>query len=446
MFIKEQKFLILGVSKSGYSVAKYLLENQGSCYLYEQLKSPKIDSAMKELTELGAKKVRADEVDNILKEVDVLVISPGIPINHDLAVKAKKLGKRIVGELEFGYLQFNPTMVAVTGTNGKTTTVTLIDEILKGSKIKSVLVGNVGIPLTSKISDVDKDTVCVAEVSSFQLESINAFCPHVTCVLNIAPDHLERHYSMDNYIYLKKRLLRNQRESEYSILNFDDEVVKNFAIGAKSKIIWVSIKNKIDGAYCYNGKIYFKDEYILDSSDLALDGEHNLYNSLFALSVAKLLGVKSDAIVKVLKEFKGVKHRIELIAEKHGVKFYNDSKATNTTSTISAINCMKAPTILILGGYEKGENYFDLFNQVKERGIKEIILTGASRFNMLEVAGKVGLNNITVVATFENAIKIANLLAKPGDSVLLSPACSSYDCFSGYEERGEVFMKTVRDL
>ena len=166
---------------------------------------------------------------------------------------------------------------------------------------------------------------------------------------------------------------------------------------------------------------------------------------LFA-PIAKLLGVKSDAIVKVLKEFKGVKHRIELIAEKHGVKFYNDSKATNTTSTISAINCMKAPTILILGGYEKGENYFDLFNQVKERGIKEIILTGASRFNMLEVAGKVGLNNITVVATFENAIKIANLLAKPGDSVLLSPACSSYDCFSGYEERGEVFMKTVRDL
>lgn len=446
MFIKKQKFLILGVSRSGYSVAKYLLENQGECYLFEQLKSQKIGTAIKELTALGAKVVRHDDVESVLQEIDVLVISPGVPINHDLAVKAKKLRKRIVGELEFGYLQFNPVMVAVTGTNGKTTTVTLIDEILKESMIKSVLVGNVGVPLTSKLAEVEKDTICVVEVSSFQLESINAFCPHISCVLNIAPDHLERHYTMDNYIYLKKRLLKNQRESEYSILNFDDEVVKTFVSETKSKIIWISTKSRIDGAYCNNGKIYYKDEYILDISDLSLKGEHNLYNSLFSICVAKLLGVKNDVIAKVLREFKGVKHRIELIAEKNGVKFYNDSKATNTSSTISAINCMKTPTILILGGSEKGENYFELFNHVKESGVKEIILTGASRFNMLDVAGKVGLNNITVVATFENSIKIANLLAKAGDSVLLSPACSSYDNFSGYEERGEAFVKTVRGL
>ena len=446
MYIKNQKFLILGVSKSGYSVAKYLLENNGRCYLYEQLKSPKIETAIKELTAMGAKIVFQENVDRVLQEIDVLVISPGAPINHELAVKAKKLGKRIVGELEFGYLQFNPTVIAVTGTNGKTTTVSLIDSILKESQIKSMMVGNVGIPLTSKISDVKKDTVCVAEVSSFQLESVNSFCPHISCVLNVAPDHLERHYTMDNYIFLKKRILKNQKESEYTVLNFDDEVVKAFANGIKSKVIWVSLKTRVDGAYCNDGKIYYKDEYILDISAIALKGEHNLYNSLFSVAVAKLMGVKNEIIAKALKEFKGVKHRVEFIAEKNGVKFYNDSKATNTASTISAIKSVNSPIILILGGSEKGEDYIELFKRIKTSSVKEIILTGASRFNMLDSAGKVGLSNITVTSSFENAVKIAGLLSKKGDAVLLSPACASYDNFSGFEERGDAFVKVVGEL
>lgn len=443
MYIKNQKFLVLGVSKSGYSVAKRILQKQGTCYLFEQLKSTNIDESIKELISLGAKRVYQNDVDKIISEIDVLVISPGVPLNHEIAVKAKKIGKRIVGELEFGYLQFIPSVIAVTGTNGKTTTVSLIDYILKENSEKSMLVGNVGIPMTSKLKDVDDDTVCVTEVSSFQLESVSSFCPHIACVLNIAPDHLERHYTMENYVFLKKRILKNQKESEYSVLNFDDAVVKRFSNATKGRVIWVSKKEKVDGAYCLEGKIYYNSEFIMHAKDLSLNGDHNLYNSLFAVAVAKLMGVSTEIIVKSLREFKGVKHRIELIAEKHGVRFYNDSKATNTASTLSAIESIESPIILILGGSEKGENYIELFKKIKSSRVKEVILTGASRFNMLDAANSVGVSNVTATATFDNAVKIANLLSKEGDSVLLSPACASFDCFSGYEERGETFAKMV---
>ena len=228
MYIKTQKFMVLGVSKSGYAVAKYILQNGGFCYLYEDLKSTKIDNFIKELTELGGVRVYPEQIEDVLLKTDVLVVSPGVPINHDIAVRAKKLGKRIIGELEFGCLQFVPPIVAVTGTNGKTTTVSLIDQILKTANKKSLLVGNVGVPITAKVCDADGDTVCVAEVSSFQLETVFSFCPHISCILNLAPDHLERHYTMENYVFLKKRIFKNQRESEYCVLNYDDDKVKSF--------------------------------------------------------------------------------------------------------------------------------------------------------------------------------------------------------------------------
>ena len=236
MYIKSQRFLVLGVSKSGFAVAKYILENGGECYLYEELSSPKIDEALSQLIGLGAIRLNEENVDKILLHIDVLVVSPGVPINHELAIKAKNVGKRIVGELEFGCLQFTPPIIAITGTNGKTTTATLVDAILREQGLKSALVGNVGVPITSRINEVDKDTLCVTEVSSFQLETVNAFCPHVSCILNIAPDHLERHYTMENYIYLKKRIFKQQRESEFTILNYDDKIVKGFCSEIRAKI------------------------------------------------------------------------------------------------------------------------------------------------------------------------------------------------------------------
>lgn len=446
MYIKTQKFLIIGASKSGFAVAKYLTERSADCYVYEEMKTQKVMQAVERLNELGIKNLSREEAEKILNEIDVLILSPGVPINHEFAVKAKQNGKRIMGELEFAYSTFTPLIVAVTGTNGKTTTVTLIDEILERAGVNKQLVGNVGVPMTARLDKIENDTVCVTEVSSFQLESVNAFCPHIACVLNVAPDHLERHYSMENYVYLKKRIFKNQKESEYCVLNFDDQTVKNFFPEIKAKVVWVSTKERVEGAYLSGGKIYYKNEYVIDQADLRLGGVHNLYNSLFALAVAKLLGVDTQEIASVLKSFKGVKHRIELVCEKCGVEYYNDSKATNTASTLSAIECMKKPTILILGGSEKGESYDALFERIKISCVKHVVITGASRFNMLECAGRLGVTDITLTEDLFVGLKIAKMFAQEGDAILFSPACASYDKFSGFEERGEAFCKAVEEL
>ncbi len=446
MYLKTQKFLIMGVSKSGVAVAKYALSRGAQCYLYEELKNAKIDSAISDLINLGARYIPIEKAESALEIIDILVLSPGVPINHPLAVKAKQMGKRIIGEMEFGFLQFSPLTVAVTGTNGKTTTATLIDSILRESEIDSRLVGNVGVPISGVLGDIDKNSVCVTEVSSFQLESMTAFCPHIACILNISPDHLERHYTMENYIFLKKRIFKNQRESEYTVLNYDDQTVRAFSTQTRAKVVWVSVNEKVDGAYMQNGKLYFYDELIMEASELRLKGLHNISNALFAISSAKLLGVQTEKIVNALKSFKGVKHRVELIAEKQGVSYFNDSKSTNTASTLSAIESMQRPTVLILGGSEKGEEYYELFKKIKQSCVLHTVLTGASRFNMLEQAGKVGYTNITLTGDFNFAVKIASIIAQEGDSVLLSPACASFDLFNGFEERGEAFIKAVENL
>jgi len=446
MNVKTQSFLVLGVSKSGYAVADYILKNDGKCFLYEEMQTEKITSSINELVSRGAVFVGIDAVESILPSIDVVVISPGIPINYKIAVRAKELGKRIVGELEFGYLNLSPTIIGVTGTNGKTTTVSLIDAILKEDGKNSFLVGNVGCPLTTELDKMQKDAFLVTEVSSFQLESINAFCPHVACVLNIAPDHLERHYTMENYIFLKKRLLKNLKESEFAVLNYDDEIVKGFSSDTRAKIVWVSVRERVDGAYLNGDTLYYKNQAIIDVQDLSIGGIHNVYNSLFAIGVCSIYGVKPEVIKSALQNFKGVKHRLEFIAEINGVKYVNDSKATNTASTITAIDSMKSPTILILGGSEKGEKYDSLFQKIRLSRVKSVVLTGASRYNMLDSASRQGITEITLTPSFKNAVEIAHMIAEPNDTVLLSPACASFDNFSDFEQRGETFKQIVESL
>lgn len=446
MNIKTQSFLVLGVSKSGFAVAEHILSNGGKCYIYEQLRNDKIQKSIEHLITLGAILINDKDADVIINLIDVVVISPGVPLNHELAVKAKKIGKRIIGELEYGFLRFTPPIIAVTGTNGKTTTVTLIDDILSNNKTKSCLVGNVGVPLTQRLCEIDKERVVVAEVSSFQLETISDFCPHISCVINIKPDHLERHYTMENYIFLKKRIFKNQKESEYTVLNFDDKTVRSFFTQTKGKVVWVSLEEQVEGAYRKDGKLYFYDKMIIEESRLRLKGEHNTCDALFAIACASLMGIDEQVIVQTLENFKGIRHRIEYIAEKAGITYYNDSKATNTASTISALETMSAPTILILGGSEKGEKYEELFEKIKQLGVKHVILTGASRFNMLNVAGKIGYVNLTLTANFEHAVKIASMIAQDGDNVLLSPSCASFDSFNSYQERGDAFRRIVEEI
>lgn len=446
MYISSQKFLVLGASKSGCAVAKKVINEGGVCYVYEQIKNDKTEKAITNLSECGA--IIADDsvIDKVIDEIDVLVISPGVPINHAIAVKCKRKSKRIVGELEFGWSCLKPVTIGVTGTNGKTTTCTMIDEILHQAKKRSFLVGNIGEPITNKLDEINNNSVCVVEVSSYQLESVYSFCPHISCILNVAPDHLERHYSMENYLYLKKRIFKNQRESEYCILNYDDKLLKDCANETRAKVIWVSTTEKVYGAYLQSGYLCYKDQQIINQNDLAMVGIHNVYNALFAIAVAKLLGIDNQTISQALQNLKGVKHRIEHVYTFNGVDYYNDSKATNVASTLSALDCMQKPTVLILGGSEKGEAYNELFEKVKKSPVKHVILTGASKYAMLDCAGKCGYTNVTVTPDFEYAVQISKLLAEEGDNVLLSPACASFDFFNNFEERGDAFTRIVRSF
>ncbi|MBQ3597563.1 MAG: UDP-N-acetylmuramoyl-L-alanine--D-glutamate ligase [Clostridia bacterium] len=443
MYVKNQRFLVLGVSKSGYAVAKTILAKGGNCKIFEQKQSEKISNVIDELVGLGAINVSNLSPEQALEKVDVVVISPGIPINHEISIKAKNAGIRIIGELEFGFLQKMPIIIAVTGTNGKTTTCSMINDVLTECKLEHVLVGNVGTPVTSCLDQINENTICVTEVSSFQLESVNNFCPHVSCVLNLAPDHLERHYSMENYEFLKKKIYAFQTESEYCLLNYDDLTVRQFASSCKAKIVWVSLKEKVDGIYVEEGKVFYNDLYICAVEDLAVRGIHNLYNAIFCLGACLVLGLDKESIVKGVKEFKGVKHRMQLICNKEGVDYYDDSKATNVASTLSALECINKPTVLILGGSEKGETYENLFNKIKDSLIKHVVITGKSRFNMLDCAGRCDYADVTVTPEFNNAVIIAKTFANEGDAVLLSPACASFDSFSSFEERGDRFAELV---
>lgn len=445
MYIKTQKFFVLGVSKSGFAAASLILERGGTCYIYEELDSPKISAAIAELVSRGAVRVTGETTEEYVEKSDVLVISPGVPINHEIAVAFRAAGKRIVGEAEFGFSSLLPPIIAVTGTNGKTTVVSMLKKIFDGAGVKNELLGNVGVPVCSRAKEIDENTVCITEISSFQLESFSEFKPHAACVTNISPDHLTRHYTMENYVYLKRRILKNLKESEYAVLNYDDEIVRSFAEGLRAEIVWVSRRENVSGAYAEEGYLCFKGEKIVKISDLPVKGEHNEYDALFAIAAACVCGISKGETETALKSFCGVPHRVELIAEKNGVRFYDDSKSTNTASALTAIRAMTAPTVVILGGSEKGEKYESLFSAMKNSPVKHAVITGASRFSMFEAARASGLTEVTVTANFRTAVKIAATLACRGDAVLLSPACASFDEFSSYEERGETFKEVVRE-
>ena len=308
MYFKNQKFLVAGMSKSGIAGAEFLLSRGAAVYMYDDVADGAVLAAMEKLNARGALAVRTEDLPNAAADCDVLVLSPGIPIDHELPVAFRKAGKRIIGESELGCMYLRAALVAVTGTNGKTTTVTMIDEILRAAGINSTACGNIGLPLSACVDGMGYDDVAVMEVSSFQLETLSSIRPHVAVITNITEDHLNRHYSMENYIFLKSKILRNMRESEYAVLNFDDENVRALAKDARCKMRWFSLRERAEGAYLFDGGLYFENEKIMDAADLSLKGEHNLKNALAALCAAKLMGVESGVIAKALSSMRGVRH------------------------------------------------------------------------------------------------------------------------------------------
>ena len=446
MYFKGQKFLVAGMSVSGESSARFLLARGAEVYVFDDLVTDKISGVIAELVQLGAHAVTAESCDDAVQRCDILVLSPGIPIDNYLPVAFRKLGKTIIGEEELAAMFLRVTSVAVTGTNGKTTTVTMLDEVLKSCGRKSVACGNNGNPLIKEVENLTFEDYAVIEISSFQLETLTSLRPHIAVVTNITEDHLNRHYNMENYVFLKSKILRNLRESEYAVLNYDDPTVRAFAKNTKAKVIYFSMQTRVEGAYFENGGIYFNGEKYFDLNDMKLSGVHNVYNALACVAAAGILKLDRVKVGEAICAFKGVRHRVEVIREVNGVTYIDDSKGTNVDASLKAARAMSGPTVILLGGKDKGDDYVPLFEGLSSSPVVHAVIYGENRFKMLNAAIKAGFVGFSLCSEFKTAVKIAQFTAKPGQCVLLSPASSSFDSFLNFEERGDAFREIVESI
>mgnify|MGYP003915086201 CR=1 FL=1 len=438
--------MVAGMSKSGECAARFLLERGADVYIYDDVVSEKIKAVMDEFSSLGARVVTAESYMDATLVCDILVLSPGIPIDNPLPVAFRKQGKTIIGEEELGAMFLRATAIAVTGTNGKTTTVSMLNSILENDGHKSVACGNIGNPLLGEVENLGFNDYAVIEVSSFQLETLSSLRPHIAVITNVTEDHLNRHYNMENYVFLKSKILRNLRESEYAVLNYDDEVVRGFAKSTKAQVVYFSMRERTEGAYFENGSVYFNGEKYFDVSDMTLTGVHNVYNALACVAAAHILGIDKNKVAEAICSFKGIKHRIEVVSKSNGITYIDDSKGTNVDATVKAMNAMTEPTVILLGGKDKGYDYMPLFSSMKESKVVHAVLYGENRFKLLNAAIKAGFSDFSLCAEFRPAVRLAQFIAKPGQNVLLSPASSSFDSFTNYEERGDAFKKLVEGV
>lgn len=444
MYFKNRKFLVYGMGKSGLADCKYILSRGGSVYLTDD----DIEKLKKNSEILAKSNIIICDIKWCLDNVtsfDVLVLSPGVGIDCELCKKCKAKGIRITGDLELGVNYMRNPVISVTGTNGKTTTVNMISDVLNKAGIANFKVGNVGVPFCDSLNRSD-DEIAVAEVSSFQTESVKYFEPYIAVVTNITPNHLDRHYRMKYYAYLKEKTLLNQNTDDYAVLNFDDEIVQGFCKDIKSKILYFSCKEKVDGAYLKDGKIYFKNEFVMNANDLSLKHPHNIMNALSAICVCKILGATNKDVINALSDFKGEPHRIEYVKSLGNIAFFDDSKSTNTASSVACVKSFKESMVLLLGGKSKGESYDEFIEFIKRSNVRQIILFGETRFDILACATAHDFTNVTVCKDFDTAVKVAVVSAREGEVVALSPACSSKDEFMSFEERGERFKEIIRNI
>ena len=448
MELKEKKVLVFGSGISGEAAA-VLLDREGAhVVLYdgnEKLDAVKIKEKMPENVEV----VVGAFPEEILDELDLTVMSPGVPTDLPVVKKMKEKGIPIWGEIELAYTCGKGDVLAITGTNGKTTTTSLLGEIMKNWKESVFVVGNIGNPYTSIVKDTREDSVIVAEMSSFQLETVHSFRPKVSAILNITPDHLNRHHTMEAYIAAKERIAENQTPEDFCVLNYEDDVLRGFGEKVNAQVLYFSSRRKLNRGVYLDGKtiICHLDEpvSVCDTDELQILGTHNYENAMAAVAMAYAYGVPVDVIRKTLLAFKGVEHSIEFVAEKNGVVYYNDSKGTNPDAAIRGIQAMNRPTVLIGGGYDK-ESSYDEWIQALYGKVKKLVLIGATRDKIARTARELGFNDIVMADTFEEAFEKCVEYAQPGDAVLLSPACASWGMFKNYEERGDKFKELVEQL
>lgn len=448
--MNNQKVLVFGTGISGIGAAKLLEEVGREVILYDgnaALDSEKLKKQLGENTK--AEIVLGDLTEEVMGTLGLVVMSPGVPTDLPVVSQMREMGIPIWGEIELAYTYGKGDVLAITGTNGKTTTTALLGEIMKNYKESVFVVGNIGNPYTTAALDMTDASVAVAEVSSFQLETIHEFRPCVSAILNITPDHLNRHHTMDAYIAAKEDVAKNQTEEDCCVLNYEDEVTREFGKKIRAKVLYFSSQRKLDkGIYLDDGNIVYKDaeEVILCHVDeLQLLGTHNYENVMAASAMAIAYGVPMDVIRETIKAFAGVAHRIEFVCEKNGVAYYNDSKGTNPDAAIKGIQAMNRKTLLIGGGYDKDSEYEEWIEAFDGK-VKYLVLLGQTKEKIADTAKRLGFENIIMVESLEEAVEACAKLAEPGEAVLLSPACASWGMFKNYEERGDKFKEFVNAL
>ncbi|THE14385.1 UDP-N-acetylmuramoyl-L-alanine--D-glutamate ligase [Bacillus timonensis] len=441
----NKQILILGLAKSGFAAAK-VLSNLGARLTVNDQKPFEENEPAQELEKLGIKVVCGGHPIGILDDhFDFIVKNPGIPYSNPLLVKAKEKGIPVITEVELAYHITPAEFIGITGSNGKTTTTTLIFEMLKHGEKSPLIAGNIGTVACEVAQGAEKENMIVTELSSFQLMGIEDFAPKIAVLLNIFDAHLDYHGTKEEYVKAKARIFENQTEDDYSVINVDDKDVLFAAEGSKAKKIPFSTTRVLQtGAYMKEQSIYFDDEKIIEIKDIVLPGVHNLENILAAVAVAKLVDTPNSAITQVLTTFTGVKHRLQYVTSIQNRKFYNDSKATNILATKKAISAFEQPIILLAGGLDRGNEFDDLVPELTH--VKAMVLFGQTA-KKLERAGRLArIEMIKLVDNVEAAVKEAYTLSNEGDVILLSPACASWDQHKTFEERGDIFINAVHKL
>jgi UDP-N-acetylmuramoylalanine--D-glutamate ligase len=446
-----KRVLVLGMARSGVAVAK-LLARLGAMVTVNDQKPEDELEGVKELQHLGIQVVGGGHPAALIdRELSVVVKNPGIPYSNPLIQLAGQYGVPVITEIELAYQLSQAPIVAITGSNGKTTTTTLTGTILESGGLHPIIAGNIGTVLCEKAEHASKQEILVAELSSFQLKGTIEFRPYIGCLLNMIPAHLDYHGAMEDYISSKKKLFVNMQDTDHAIMNADNQIVANIGAELFCQVHWFSTKQRIEqGAYVEQGVVYYSDcagntGAVIAVEDIALPGEHNLENVLAATIISKLLGISNQAIAQVLRTFQGVEHRLEFVTEFGGVKYYNNSKATNAEATIRALQSFSQPIVLIAGGLDRGVDFMEMVPYMRER-VKGLVSYGQTKEKFTHVGQLAGLNLLLSVDNVKEAVIRANEMAEPGDIVLLSPACASWDMYASFEERGSIFKDSVHKL
>lgn len=451
MNLKNKNVLLVGLARTGVSTIKLLDKLEANIIVNDIKDEEKLKDILEELKEIkNAEYILGYHPANV-DHIDLAVVSPGVPLDLPFILKLKEENIEIIGEVELAYrLSKNPIFVGITGTNGKTTTTSLVGEIFKAADKDTYIVGNIGNPVIDTVETTNEDSYLITELSSFQLESIVDFKPKVASILNLSPDHLNRHHTMENYIAAKANIFKNQNNNDFAILNYDDKQVRDLSDKCNGQVIFFSRREKLDkGVYLdENDNIVIDIEekiVLLNKNELSLPGPHNLENCMAAIAMAYVCEIDLEILRHVLKTFKAVEHRLEYVRTLHDIMFVNDSKGTNPDSTIKAIQSYDNPVILIAGGYNKDSDYNELL-EIGKKNIKALVLMGETAPLIEECAKLKDYKTIIRVNNMKEAVEASYNLARKGDVVLLSPACASWDMYKSFEVRGIDFKDNVNSL